>query len=471
MQADTLLRESAVVSVEPAPQPAPEPLLQPANPWLWKTAAAIATLACIASLWFQLKRSDPIPPIKPSLAILTQSVGAEWKPGTPPLQTRGPVPQGKLAIQKGLLQLEFLSGVILVIEGPAELDLITPMKAVCHHGKVRATVPPQARGFTISASGMDVVDLGTEFGLSVGNDGKSEVQVITGEVRMQSDKGHNQSLFAGDSVAWNHQLPPTEIRKADLKFTDSSALKVLAATSQSEFHSQWNRTSLNTASARDTVFHYNFEPSDTASRNLQNLRPDSSGGLNGAIVGCQWTEGRWPGKRALEFKSPSDRVRISIPGTYESFTLSAWVRIEGWDRWLSSLLLTDEFKPGAIHWQLSDKGQIILGLNNGALENHFSPPVISRDDLGRWLFLTTTYDAQTRLVKHFLNGRLVSTSSVRSPYPITPGNAEIGNWSTFGESLHKCRVFNGRIDEFTLSSRALSDTEIAEAYDQGLPKA
>ena len=40
-------------------------------------------------------------------------------------------------------------------------------------------------------------------------------------------------------------------------------------------------------------------------------------GSDGTVVGCQWTEGRWPGKKALEFQQVSDRVRLKMPGEFE----------------------------------------------------------------------------------------------------------------------------------------------------------
>src|SRR5947207_7903177 len=45
----------------------------------------------------------------------------------------------------------------------------------------------------------------------------------------------------------------------------------------------------------------------------------------------QWVEGRWPDKHALEFRSVSDRVRVSVPREFESLTLAPWVRVQGLD--------------------------------------------------------------------------------------------------------------------------------------------
>ena len=72
-----------------------------------------------------------------------------------------------------------------------------------------------------------------------------------------------------------------------------------------------------------TVVYYNFEGHKPSTRVLQNSSPVRSPALHGAIVGCRWTEGRWPGKSALEFKGPEDRVRLNVPGDYRSIVLGA----------------------------------------------------------------------------------------------------------------------------------------------------
>ena len=152
-------------------------------------------------------------------------------------------------------------------------------------------------------------------------------------------------------------------------------------------------------------------------------------------------------------------------------TLACWVRVEGWDRWLSSLLLTDEFKDGAIHWQLSDKGEMILGLHPGGMENHFSPPVIGPNDLGRWVFLVTTYDEESRAVTHYLDGRMVGATPIKTPALLSPGAAELGNWTADTRyTRNKVRSLNGRMDEFTFYSKALTPAEVQAAYASGTPR-
>ncbi len=78
-------------------------------------------------------------------------------------------------------------------------------------GKLRATVPPQAVGFTIGSPNLDVVDLGTEFGLQVEAEGKTEVHVFKGKVEL-----HNPG--ADRQVAGSQQLSTGQsVRRDNLK--------------------------------------------------------------------------------------------------------------------------------------------------------------------------------------------------------------------------------------------------------------
>ena len=89
---------------------------------------------------------------------------------------------GVLEVKSGFVQLDLYSGVSLVVEGPAAMEIVSPDLVRMNSGKVRANVPPPARGFRLLTGKFDLVDLGTEFGVSVGSDGAGELHVIKGEV-------------------------------------------------------------------------------------------------------------------------------------------------------------------------------------------------------------------------------------------------------------------------------------------------
>jgi hypothetical protein len=88
---------------------------------------------------------------------------------------------GRLVVRSGRITLALLNGVTLTLEGPADLELLSIDRVHCRRGKLRTRVPRGAEGFIVSTPGSAVVDLGTEFGLNVANDGKAHVMVFKGE--------------------------------------------------------------------------------------------------------------------------------------------------------------------------------------------------------------------------------------------------------------------------------------------------
>jgi hypothetical protein len=460
------------------PKVPPGPVRWWQTPPLLALAASLAVLVGLAGFWPRLGSDTSLStelPAPQGVAVLTQSVNAQWNGAGRAWEVGATLPAGALSLKSGLLQIEFFSGAIVVLEGPAEFQLVSATRGFCSKGKLRSTVPPQAQGFTIGTPGMDVVDLGTEFALRVDEKGGGQVHVIEGEIQLHSGGINHakpgQSFYAGQGALFTPFKTATPAQTDPSTFVGRAELIDLAKGSSDERSKEWRAYSQKVRAWPETVAYYAFDQTEPWSRTLRNASTQRDPGLEGAIIGCEWTRGRWAGKSALEFKRTSDRVRVHVPGQFESLSFASWVRIEGWDRWLSSLLLTDSFGKGATHWQLSDKGELILGINTGRLENHFSPPVISPADLGRWVHLATVYDAAAKQVLHYLDGKRVSATPILQTVPLEIRNAELGNWNSGRpEKGNNIRSLNGRMDEMVIVSRALTAEEIAEAYEKGKPR-
>jgi predicted dinucleotide-binding enzyme len=101
-------------------------------------------------------------------------------------------------------------------------------------------------------------------------------------------------------------------------------------------------------------------------------------------------------------------------------------------------------------------------------------------DVGRWVFLATTYDAATGVVQHYCDGQAVGRTVLKSRTPAVLGPASFGNWDAdpstpdaawVQDQLHnqKVRNFVGRLDDLAILARALSAREIATLYESGKP--
>ena len=117
------------------------------------------------------------------LAMVVGLDRVEWEADDAPRPSAGDLlPAGRFRFRSGRATLAMLTGVALVVEGPAELEFLSYDKVFCHRGKLRARVPEGAEGFVVSGSGSAVVDLGTEFGMNVELDGTMRGKVFEGRV-------------------------------------------------------------------------------------------------------------------------------------------------------------------------------------------------------------------------------------------------------------------------------------------------
>ncbi len=413
------------------------------------------------------------------VAVLTRASGLEWADGATQYRLGDRIPVGEVQIASGTVQIEFYSGATVILEGPASLDIRSANEAFCHYGKVRGNVPPQAIGFTVKTPEYDLVDLGTEFGISVDKNGSSEVHVFEGKVELRGvggDAKTTMGLAAGEAMRLKGSATGALIGMDPALFPESSLLDdVDGARAESRFQ-KWKAFSNELKNDPSLVAYYTFEPERSWDRVLHNQGQGDAPGLNGAIVGAKWTGGRWPGKKALDFKSPADRVRLILPGEFKALTYGAWVRIDGLDRLWVSLLLTDDWKTGSPHWQLERTGEMILGVRGrGDDHNFYSKKEIGFKDLGRWMFLATVFDPDKLEVRHLIDGRQVSWESIvelDKRLPLKFGAMEMGNYNPPGATGSKnVRNFNGRIDEFMLFDRALSVEELKEIFQVGRPDA
>jgi hypothetical protein len=106
-----------------------------------------------------------------------------------------------LRLRRGLAEIEFDRGARLILQGPASLELISGNAARLLAGSLTARVPQRARGFTVYSPRGKVVDLGTEFGLSVDDRGGTAVRVFEGTVEASPRSAAQVLLLHEDQSA------------------------------------------------------------------------------------------------------------------------------------------------------------------------------------------------------------------------------------------------------------------------------
>lgn len=400
------------------------------------------------------------------VAVLTKSVELEWGDSLPHAYGEGDaLPRGNLSLLKGIVQIEFFGGATVIIEAPSEFELISAVRARIKSGKLRAFVPEPAQGFVIEGPDFDTVDLGTEFAMSVGPSGQ-EVHVVEGEVSLhEKDGGLIQHLTDGLGVRALSGGELESVPNGGVTFVGRERISEMVARNGKDVVTVWAQSRERWLKDPDTLVYFDFEDHDPWDRRLKSAK---LGAPEGAVVGAQWGQGRWPDKGALEFKSINDRVRLMVPGEYESITFSIHARIDALPNWSSGLFLTDDFEFGEPHWQIAQSGIIKFGIRE--IGRVSSEKVIDPELFGRWLHLVAVYDSEAQQMSLYLDGKLVGASPTTKRLPIRMGGAELGNWRSSKERSNMIRSLVGIVDEFLILKRALTKEEVRALYRQQVAK-
>lgn len=442
---------------------------------VWSAALA-AGLGLVGGGWKLWRAAEPTGRTSHAVALLNQAVDAQWDPRGLVPRLGAPLEPGGLQLKSGLAQIVFYSGARVVIEGPAELEVISPKEAFCRRGLLAAEVPPQASGFRVRTPLMSVTDPGTTFALEVTNR-RTELHVFEGTVELQTAVGMAmQRLPEGTGVVVEQARPLRMVPANPAIFASLFDVQAKGLAAEALRLGQWRAAGEQLNRTPALLVRFDFENLDPGDWRLPNVSHGGGGVTAATIVGCQWTEGRWPGKRALAFQNVSDRVRLNVPGEFESLTLAAWVRVQGLDRPLNSLFMTDGFEPGEVHWLIRNDGVLSLGVKGpgpGNFQIIASPRVLTLDQLGLWTHLAVVLDGDAGRAVHYVNGLAVGAASLRLTPPYRLGTAELGNWNPArfpGNDPWLIRNFSGAMDEFCLFSRALSADEIRALYAEGNPQ-
>jgi hypothetical protein len=462
LEMDAMLRATKPLAILHDGRPALLPRRRFTIGTLTSVAAMAACLALTGAwvIWSVVPESPDAEETTASVAVLSRGVNLEWESGD--IAPGTPLAPGWLKLKSGIAQIEFYQGARIVIEGPAELQLVSSGEATCKSGKLSAQVPPQAKGFRINTPKGTIVDLGTEFGLDVSEAG-SEVHVFKGEVELHQPTEAMQSLKEGQAMAF---ADPSRLLAANASsFAALNEIDARAVISQRSQFERWLASSVRRNADPGLRLRFDFQEAEGA-RSLSNRAVHGDSIEDGSIVGASWTEGRWPGKRALEFRNVSDRVRLSVPGETPSLTLAAWVRVNGLDRAFNSLFMSESWGERRIHWQITGEGVVRLGVAGPENKRHVdydTPVLFAPERFGRWIHLTVVFDPVKKEARHYANGELAARLRLQDSSPLRIGMAEIGNWNDRRKSSGVAiRHLSGAMDDFALWDRVLGEAEIAE---------
>ncbi|MCP4785519.1 MAG: hypothetical protein GY903_15225 [Fuerstiella sp.] len=201
-QTHELLADGAVESAMMSDGPA-------SRAWLWLAVAASILVGVGLLTWRGQAPSGVAYP-----ALVAQSVGGHDDDGNA-IQPGEKVNAGIFRVARGIVRLDFSNGAEVAVEGPASLEIVDALHVVLQRGIVTARIPESAHGFVVDTVSARVVDLGTAFGVSVSDQGMTDICVFEGEVEV--NQRTNESLdaephrvFEGQAVRADSSLPTIE---------------------------------------------------------------------------------------------------------------------------------------------------------------------------------------------------------------------------------------------------------------------
>jgi hypothetical protein len=141
------------------------------------------------------------------IATLTRLINVRWgSPEQSPKELSRLAVGQTIVIDSGQAEIIFDCGAEVVLVGPANFEIRAPLLTYSSRGTISARVGEKARGFTIETPTTRVTDLGTEFGVAIGESGDTEVAVFHGAVDLAYGENRKSAAANPDRLTQGEAL-------------------------------------------------------------------------------------------------------------------------------------------------------------------------------------------------------------------------------------------------------------------------
>ncbi len=196
----------------------------------WWVGALGAAAAAVLIVWLG-SRPRPAEAVAESkgeelVAQVTGSKECRWAASETAARAGEHLRKGqRLDLVSGLAEVTFDSGAQVVLEGPVSMEVNSAWDATLHRGAIKASVPPEAIGFRVSDSAVEVVDLGTEFTMIAETNGATDVLVLKGAVEAAPQNSGDQPTILLREKQSRRFAPSgvTEVNDSEQKFARYTA--------------------------------------------------------------------------------------------------------------------------------------------------------------------------------------------------------------------------------------------------------
>ncbi len=428
--------------------------------------AAGAVLALVMFLVFIEYLSQQNKDI-PFYATLAETNNARWADSDLAVQVGDAFSKKQFLLLEGSVRFKFKYGAEVVLQGPARFDLVNGNRVYLHRGELVASVPERATGFTVEMLGATVVDLGTEFGASVDNEGNCEVGVFRGKV----------SLFPGPSGSKMEgvKILADQVKHVNVITADVSDISVYKSVFAQKLLPPYKLAVLDS----NPYAYWRFD-GDLASP-VYNIMDNSK--YNGQYVGNCRLEAVGPDlgdgqpNSALVLNGRDSNVEIKNVEheQTENYSIVLWVRP---DVIANQMVIANTNELGTVvkderELQISEDGHFIhYDFREGDprdLDEYKRLVVKGRTSIrpGQWYHVVMTGDENGQM-RLFVNGqedgKPVTSVGFLGGYFL---DIHIGTKAVVHSTRIVLNRFRGAVDEISRYDRVLSEEEIRRLYQSG----
>lgn len=432
---------------------------------------AIAAAACLIAAFTIFGKRASAPAVGPEAlaqksvgaALLVNEASAVFAEGAAPDGFR--FEPGTYTLQGGTAHLRFACGADFVASAPATFHIEDSLHLELDQGDVRVFAPPSAHGFTVSHGPLELVDYGTEFGVSIHPETSQQtLHVFAGRVDakrrgdktvLASVKGGEVALFESGELV--HQL------EDEKQAPDNAAFPSIEDIGLFRWRAEQQRIIDDPALRLHMAFDETVEPAQP-----QNAKSEKNTNSPSRLVGAREVSGRWPGKRALLFDGRDDYLEVDLGKNHRELSLAIWIRPDGFDNALNAILDTNGWRDGGLHLQVDRSGRPWFGLFDPEVQ---IKPADTLLQIGRWHHVALTLSTIDGDAILYVDGAEAARGTIFTPdMRLSPGKARLANWAWDGVwEQDPRRHLRAVVDEFSVWSRALTAADISELHEVGRP--
>jgi hypothetical protein len=424
--------------------------------------AMAAMLMVIGYLVYAIMQPAPV-------ARLTDAAGVQWSDSDLPTYLDASLRPGRMELIEGFAEITFNKGARIILEAPAEIKLESTSRAFVQAGRIAAEVPPQAQNFVINTPSASMVDLGTEFGVQVKEDGTSDLHVFKGKVALVAGPiGKKANGFNGNNGAREQIVRTGQARRVlagsskiqDIRFSETAFLRNVPSPYELAVHQS------------KPIAYWRF------SRDQKQIGDalQYAGNAETAVTGPALGDGK--ANDALKLDGEDSYVLVKDKGgdwTQTGFSLVLWVRPDTAAR-QNIIVSADEDGPGSNYSRqlfMDSRGKFSFWILVGEpdLPEDYYPVTLTSSTVtqpGRWYHVAVTVAANGD-IGLFINGSEENILSLDDGQVLDfkPERNRIYIGSTACGELddrEPMDSFEGGLDEIARYNRALSAREIRQLY-------